>query len=329
MSASASATSWRRIVLAAAACLSLGGTQAAFAQAAPIAGTGEPAVSSADLLSPAQPGRPGTTVNPEAVAALPKDFKFVEPGKLTVATAASSPPISTFATDNRTVVGADPELARLVAEALGLELNIIAVAWADWPLGLISGKYDAVISNVAVTEERKEKFDFSTYRAGKYAFFVPNGSAVTSVAEPRDVAGLRVITASGTIQERILLEWDRLNREAGLEPVDFLYFDDEAAADVALQSGRADAVFNPNGSLSWTARERGTTRKVGTVSPGWPKTADMGLVSRKGAGLAEPFAIAINGVIADGSYGQMLFRWGFLDEELSVSQINPPGLPKF
>jgi polar amino acid transport system substrate-binding protein len=38
----------------------------------------------------------------------------------------------------------------------------VSIAWADWPLGLTSGKFDAVISNVTVTEERKLKFDFST-----------------------------------------------------------------------------------------------------------------------------------------------------------------------
>lgn len=75
-------------------------------------------------------------------------------------------PISTYATDGSTAIGFDPELGRLVGESLGLKVESIPVAWADWPFGAIAGKYDAVISNVAVTEERKERFDFSTYRRG-------------------------------------------------------------------------------------------------------------------------------------------------------------------
>lgn len=80
------------------------------------------------------------------------------------------PPLATYATDAKTVVGADPDYALAVADSLGLELELVAVARADWPLGLASGKYDAVISNVGVTEQRKEKFDFSTYRQGLHGF---------------------------------------------------------------------------------------------------------------------------------------------------------------
>ncbi len=38
------------------------------------------------------------------------------------------------------------------------------VPTSDWPLGVTSGKYDAAISNITVTKERKAKFDFATYR---------------------------------------------------------------------------------------------------------------------------------------------------------------------
>lgn len=66
----------------------------------------------------------------------------------TVAIAPFAPPISTYASDAKTVVGFDPDYAQLVADALGLKLELLPIAWADWPLGLSSGKYDAVISNV-------------------------------------------------------------------------------------------------------------------------------------------------------------------------------------
>ena len=80
-----------------------------------------------------------------------------------------------------------------------------------------SGKYDAVISNVTVTEERKEKFDFSTYRKDVLGFYVKSDSKITAIKEPKDVAGLKVITGAGTNQEKIMLEWDRQNVAAGPE----------------------------------------------------------------------------------------------------------------
>jgi len=104
-------------------------------------------------LSPQQPGRPRTQPNPAAVAAIAKDAKLVEPGVLTVATNASTPPLATYATDSATLVGADPDVAQLIADSLGLKLKLIPTPWADWPLGVASGKYDAAISNIGVTEQ--------------------------------------------------------------------------------------------------------------------------------------------------------------------------------
>ena len=279
-------------------------------------------------FSPQQAGRPRADKVPEAIAAIPKDFKLVKDGVLTVAIAPSAPPISTYATDTRTVVGSDADHAQLIADALGLKLDLVAIAWADWPLGLTSGKYDAVISNVGVTEQRKEKFDFSTYRLGLHGFFVRNDSPIQSVKEPRDVAGLKIITSSGTIQERILLEWNKQNLAAGLKPVELLYFDDEAARNLALVSGRADLHLNPHPMLAYHAAKEGKTRLVGTVNAGWPLKADVAITTRKGSGLAIALTTATNALIKNGKYGAALARWGLQSEAVPKSETNPPGLPK-
>jgi polar amino acid transport system substrate-binding protein len=171
-------------------------------------------------FSPDQPGRPHAKLDSNAVAALAKGYKFVQDGVLTVAIVPFAPPISTYAVDAKTVVGADADIASLVAESLGLKLDLRPIAWADWPLGLTSGKYDAMISNIGVTEARKEKFDFSTYRLGLHGFFVRNDSSITAIREPRDAAGLVIITGSGTNQERILLEWNKRNVAPGLKPLE-------------------------------------------------------------------------------------------------------------
>jgi len=264
-----------------------------------------------------------------AVAALlPADYDWARPGTLTIAVAPWAPPIATYATDAATVVGFDPDLGRLVGEVLGLPVEIVPVAWADWPLGLTSGKYDAVISNVGVTEERKEKFDFSTYRKGLHGFYVKADSPIEAIAEPADIAGLRVITASGTIQEKIILQWDEINRQAGLAPVEVQYYDDDAAAGLALASGRADTNFNPNATQAWHAAQTGETRLVGTVSSGWPLPAEVGITTRKDSGLAEPFTAAIDALIEAGLYAQLLDQWNLTAEGVETAQTNPPGLPK-
>ncbi|MCO7728663.1 ABC transporter substrate-binding protein [Brucella intermedia] len=280
-------------------------------------------------LSPEQTGRIHAKKNDAAAAAIPADFKFVTPGKFTVAVAPGGPPLATYATDARTVVGADPEYASAVAESLGLQLELVPVAWIDWPLGLASGKYDAVISNVGVTEERKEKFDFSTYRQGLHGFFVKSDSPVTSIKEPKDAAGLRIIVGAGTNQERILVKWSAENVTAGLKPIELQYYDDEAASLLALRSGRADVIVQPHAQLVFIAARDKNIKRVGTLSAGWPDRSDVAITTRKGSGLADALTVATNGLMEDGSYAKILKRWHLEEEALPRSETNPPGLPKF
>jgi len=279
-------------------------------------------------LSPEQPDRIHTQPNPEAIAALPADFKFANEGQFTVALSLGDPPLGTYATDSKTPVGSEPDFAWLIAEALGLEPNLVAVAWADWPLGVTSGKYDAVISNVTVTEERKERLDFSTYRQDVLGFYVRSDSPIQSITEPKDIAGLKVITGAGTNQEKIILEWDRLNVEAGLAPVEIQYYDDSAASQLAIQSGRADVNFNPNPTLSYAAAVTGATRLVGVQNGGWPQTAEIAVALRKDTGLVNAVTIAINGLIKNGDYAKVLERWNLAAEAIPEARTNPPGLPK-
>ena len=254
-------------------------------------------------------------------------YRFVTPGALTVAIAPFAAPIATYATDARTVVGSDPDYAQLVADAFGLHLQLVPVAWADWPLGLASGKFDAVISNVGVTEKRKQKFDFTTYRLGLHGFYVRADSAIRSIREPRDIAGLRVVTGSGTIQERILLEWNRRNVAHGLKEATLQYYDDDASGRLALLSKRVDAIFNPDAPLAYEAATHGAIRQVGTVNAGWPFKADVAIATRKGSGLAPSLTVATNGLIHGGQYRAALARWGLQTEAIDRSETNPPGFP--
>jgi polar amino acid transport system substrate-binding protein len=280
-------------------------------------------------LSPEQSARIRVEKNEAATAAVAKDFRFVTPGIFTVAASPGGPPLTTYATDAKTVVGADPDIAYAIAESLGLKLQLVPVAWIDWPLGLASGKYDAVISNVGVTEQRKEKFDFSTYRKGLHGIYVKSDSKIASIKEPKDAAGLKVIIGAGTNQERILLEWNKENVAAGLKPLELQYYDDDAASLLALASGRADVIVQPHAQLVYIAARDGKIKSVGTLSAGWPDRSDVAITTRKGSGLANALTAATNDLIANGTYSKILDRWQLAEEALPRSETNPPGLPKY
>jgi len=270
----------------------------------------------------------GHTV-PAAVEALrTSGFTPVEPGKLTVAVAPFQPPLAFIPEDSQAAVGHEVNFAKLVAQGLGLEYNQVITSWADWPLGAQSGKFDLVISNVTVTEERKELYDFATYREDLLGFYVKSDSAIASIQGAEDISGLRIIVGSGTNQEQVLLEWNSKLEAEGKQPAELQYYDDVAAAALAVQSGRADATFGPNASGAWSAANTGQTKLVGTVPGGWPLTAEIGAVTAKGNGLIGPVNLVIQDLIATGTYGQLLDAWGLAAEGIPASQINPPGLPK-
>lgn len=279
-------------------------------------------------LSPEQPNRLRVEKNEKRIGEA-KGFKFVQDGVFTVGISTSGNlPLHDYASDSKTVIGYDVDLAQVVADSLGRKLELVSVAWADWPLGLTSGKFDAVISNVTVTEERKQKFDFSTYRKDELGVYVKTDSPITSVKEPKDIAGLKVITDAGTNQEKILLEWDRQNVAAGLKPIEVQYYDDDAVKDLAVQSGRADAVFSVNATQAYASGLNGKTKLVGTVSGGWPITAEIAVTTRKDSGLAAPLTGIINDLIASGAYGKILDTWNLGPEAIDEAKTNPPGLPK-
>lgn len=276
-------------------------------------------------LSPQQDLVP-VTVDEAAAALVPEAIK--KDGKLTVAVSPFAPPLAVYATDNKTPVGNEVDIAVALAHTLGLEAEIVPTAWADWPLGVESGKYEAVLSNVTVTEERKLKYDFASYRDDKLGFYAKSDSGVTKVESAADVAGKRVIVGSGTNQEAILLRWDEENKAKGLKPVEFQYYDDDSASNLALQSGRADLTFGPNATAAYKAASDAKTKLVGLVDGGWPLKASIAATTKKGNGFAAAAQAGLNHLIEDGSYAKILDRWGLSSEAVQKSELNPAGLPR-
>ncbi len=77
-----------------------------------------------------------------------------------VATDATLVPMSFMSVGN-TITGFEPDLMRAIAKEAGLNIQLVNVEWAGLFGGLITRKFDMVISSVTVLEERKERMAFS------------------------------------------------------------------------------------------------------------------------------------------------------------------------
>lgn len=211
---------------------------------------------------------------------------------------------------------------------LGLEPHINTVSWENIFVGLDSAKYDVGFSNITVTEERKEKYDFAPYREDNLGFEAKKGSGL-KITGPKDVAGRTVAVGSGTNQEKLLIEWSKENERAGRKPVNIKYYQNDSDTYLALQSGRIDLYLGPNPTAAYHAASTGKTEVVGTYSgAGSTLQGLIAATTKKDSGLVKPLADALNEIIRNGTYQKVLERWGLSGEAVTTSGINPPGLPR-
>ena len=189
-----------------------------------------------------------TAKNPQAIALLPKDLHLAVPGKFTVAVAAlNSPPLTVFADDNKTLLGSETDIARLVAETP----RAGSKRGSHFMGRLAAGGYlranmmprSAILPS---PKSAKRSSNFATYRKDSLGFYVKKHQPLSKIDKAEDIAGLKIIVGSGTNQEAILLAWNAENVKKGLKPFTPVYTKDDAAQTLALQTGRADAFLRPN-----------------------------------------------------------------------------------
>jgi polar amino acid transport system substrate-binding protein len=241
---------------------------------------------------------------------------------------AGTPPLTFVGTDNTTLTGSEPDFARLVAAALGLKPEPANATWQNMFVGLDAGTTDVAISNVTVTEERKQKYDFASYRTDDLGFATVGTNTWTFDGDYHALEGLKVAVGSGTNQEKILLEWQAKLKAEG-KKLDVKYFPDNPATWTALESGQIDAYLGPNPAIVYQLAGTGSTfRSAGTYSgAGESLQGLIAAASKKDSGLVEPLAEAIDYLIENGQYATWLKTYHLSSEAVEKSEINPPGLP--
>lgn len=139
----------------------------------------------------------------------------------------------TYHNENDELVGYDVEVGTLVAEKLGVTPVFVEGEWDGLLAGLDAGRYDIMVNGVDITEERAEKYDFSTpYAYNKTAIIVSD--ADTAITKPEDLEGK---TTANTISSTYAQVAEKYG--ATVTPVDDLNQTFEL-----LKAGRIDATLN-------------------------------------------------------------------------------------
>ncbi|GAA1725515.1 transporter substrate-binding domain-containing protein [Brachybacterium phenoliresistens] len=260
------------------------------------------------------------SADPEIAALLPEEIAAA--GVLRAGTnGAGTAPLAFLADDNTTYIGSEIDIARIVADRLGLTLDLRLTTWENWPLKLEAGEFDVVHANIGINAERLQKFDFASYRAAYMSFLAAKG-ADFFLEDPASVSGRIIAVGAATNQERILTDWNARLQAEGKEPAQLKNYSSDADTLLALGSGRIDATMGPYASQSFVAARRTDVEVQGRIDAGWPDQTLVAATFPAGSGLAAAYAAALNSLIADGTYAAVQERWGLTAESLPESRVH-------
>jgi polar amino acid transport system substrate-binding protein len=239
-------------------------------------------------------------------------------GTLVVATDPSYAPNEFFGSDNKTIVGMDIDLANAIAQTLGLKFNIVKADFAGIIPGLASNKYDLSFSSFTDSKEREKTVDMVTYFTAGTSLLVKKGNP--DKLTPDALCGKKVAVEKGTVQESPDLPTkSKACTSAGKSAITTLSYPDEAGANLALQSGRADAVLADSPVAEYAAKQSNGQFEVTGSSYA---NAPYGIAVPKTTGLAAPVLAAVKKLMADGTYTTILKKWGIASGAITNPQIN-------
>ncbi len=156
--------------------------------------------------------------------------------KVRIATDATWPPFEYVDEQTMEIVGFDIDLIKAIADEAGLDIEIVNVAWDPLLAGMAQCQYDAAISAMTITEERKEVMLFSNpyFEAGQ---LVTVRFGNTEIASKEDLGGKTVGAQIGTTGSFEVVK---------IAGATLKTYDDIGLAMQDLMNGQIDAVIADN-----------------------------------------------------------------------------------
>lgn len=199
--------------------------------------------------------------------------------------------------DQGQLVGFEKEIADAIAAGLGATAQYVETEWDSLIAGLDVNKYDLVINNVGITDERKKKYLFSAPYArsiGRVA--VPKDSPIQTLEELKGKNAAQSATSNYAAQMQAL--------GATILPVQGF-----AEAIELVVQGRADATANDLVTFQTYLKDK-PDANFRLLDPELPDETDSGVIMRKGQ---EPLQKKVDEVLAtlksDGTLKGIYEKW--------------------
>lgn len=164
---------------------------------------------------------------------LAKDWK-----KIRIGVEGAYPPFSQTEA-NGDVTGFDIDIANAICASIGAECEMVKQDWDGMIPALLSRRFDAIIASMSITEERKEKVNFSNKYYSSPATFVGKKGDKVYITK-RSLKGKKIGVQGDTIMDRYVT--DNYGDSA-----EIIRYGTQEEVNLDLKSGRLDLSFSEVG----------------------------------------------------------------------------------
>lgn len=240
---------------------------------------------------------------------LPEEYQ----GRALVPTIIAGYPPLGFQDESGNLTGFDYDMAVALGEVLGVELEIEENAFENGLLGITAGRFDWT-GSAGITEERLETYDMVPYFASTTAI----GVLIDSPDIEDDLLALCGVSLGATSGDLVVAAMEAASEECvdeGLEPIDIQTFPRVTEAQLATKAGNVDGWVGGRTLVGYTSIQEPDTWKVTGPGAQLQDATNNGFVTRQGSGLAEVLVEALNVLIEDGTYLEILEEWGLGEDQ--------------
>ncbi|MCW2645016.1 MAG: atrA protein [Pseudonocardiales bacterium] len=242
-------------------------------------------------------------------------------GVIRVASELDYAPVEYLDTDGKTPIGAELEVGTAVADRLGVRLKITNLAFDPTIPAINANRFDTSMTYIGDKVERQAQVDFvDVFRSG-YSVMVRKGNPkhINGLA---DLCGVRVSVQIGAANTAVVQDQSKACVAAGKPAVQMSETKDAAGALLQLKSDRVDAHLEDAPVAAQTAKVSGGGKDFEVVGK-QVTIRNHGWIFRKAdTKLRDAMQAGLKAIIADGTYGKILDKWGLQSISLTTASVN-------